>query len=117
MPLNSASPIIGRPLSAGLGFLSSVAGLPVAGSLGLLSQTMTPQMPPPHLLTRTLASPFWVSQIPLTSPPGSARAGGGASAAEAATARAKLQAIHLDEINLGDFNLRAAKSNAMRYSR
>ena len=69
MPVNSGRPIIGRLASAGLGFLSSTAGFPVAGSIGLLSQTMTPQMPPPHLLTRTLASPAWVSQIPLTSPP------------------------------------------------
>jgi hypothetical protein len=28
---------------------------------------MTPQMPPPHLLTRTLASPACVSQIPVGS--------------------------------------------------
>jgi hypothetical protein len=32
-------------------------------------------MPPPHLLTRTLASPACVSQIPLTSPPACAFAG------------------------------------------
>ena len=75
MPLNSGRPIIGRLASAGLGFLSSTAGLPVAGSIGSLSQTTTPQMPPPHLLTRTLASPACVSQIPLTSPPDCARAG------------------------------------------
>src|ERR1700756_3775602 len=61
---NSGSPIIGRLASAGFGFLLSVAGLPVAESIGSRSQTITPQMPPPHLLTRTLASPCWVSQTP-----------------------------------------------------
>ena len=55
MPINSGSPIIGRLASAGFGFLSSTAGLPVAGSIGSLSQTMTPQMPPPHLLNLHLA--------------------------------------------------------------
>ena len=52
MPENSGSPIIGRVCSAGLGFLSSTCGLPVEGSIGSRSQTMTPQIPPPHLLTR-----------------------------------------------------------------
>ena len=31
-----------------------------------VSQTTTPQIPPPHLLTRTLASPAWVSQMPVS---------------------------------------------------
>jgi hypothetical protein len=67
MPLNSGSPIIGRLAKLGLGFLSSTWGFPVAGLIGSRSQTTTPQMPPPHLLTRTLASPAWVSQVPLGS--------------------------------------------------
>src|ERR1700722_8104203 len=79
MPLNSDNPIIGRLASDGLGFLSSTCGFPVAGLIGSLSQTTTPQMPPPHLLTRTLASPACVSQIPLTSPPACAFAGDAAS--------------------------------------
>src|SRR6202035_3702486 len=85
MPMNSGSPIIGRLASAGLGFLSSTWGLPVAGLMGSRSHTITPQIPPPHLLTRTLASPAWVNQIPLASPPTCAFAGGAASnAAESA---------------------------------
>ena len=42
--MNSGSPIIGRLASAGLGFLSSTWGFPVAGSIGSFSQTMTPQI-------------------------------------------------------------------------
>ena len=76
MPVNSGSPIIGRLASAGFGFLSSTAGFPVAGSIGSFSQTITPQIPPPHLLTLTLASPAWVSQIPVGSPSACAKAGG-----------------------------------------
>ncbi len=67
MPLNSGNPSIGRLASAGLGFLLSVAGWPVAVSWGSRSQTMTPQMPPPQLLIFTRASPAWVSQVPLAS--------------------------------------------------
>jgi hypothetical protein len=81
MPLNSASPIIGRFLKVGLGFLSSTWGLAVAGSMGSFSQMMTPQIPPPHLLTRTLASPACVSQMPVTSPPVCAFAGGAPNSA------------------------------------
>jgi hypothetical protein len=55
---------------------------------------MTPQMPPPHLLTRTFASPAWVSQMPLTSSPDCALAGGAASnAATIATIKPNLQTI------------------------
>src|SRR5437868_549715 len=68
MPVNSASPIIGRLASTGFEFLSSTSGFPVVGLIGSLSQTITPQIPPPHLLTFTLASPAWVSQIPVGSP-------------------------------------------------
>src|SRR3954463_2271237 len=67
MPLNSGNPMIGRLASEGLGFLLSVAGWPVAVSYGSFSQTTTPQMPPPHLLILTRASPAWVSQVPLAS--------------------------------------------------
>src|SRR3954451_3766961 len=62
--VNSGSPIIGRLASAGLGFLSSTIGCPVAGLTGSLSQTMTPQIASPHLVTRTRASPACVSQTP-----------------------------------------------------
>jgi hypothetical protein len=65
--MNSGSPIMGRLARAGLGFLSSTAGFPVERSIGSLSQTTTPQIPPLHLLTRTLASPACVSQIPFAS--------------------------------------------------
>src|SRR5882672_3827294 len=81
MPLNSGSPIIGRLFKDGLGFLSSTCGLPVAESIGSRSQTTTPQIPAPHLLTRTLASPACVSQMPVTSPPAWACAPGTASSA------------------------------------
>src|ERR1700692_837351 len=94
MPLNSGSPIIGRLASAGLGFLSSTWGFPVAGLMGSFSQITTPQMPPPHLLTRTLASPACVSQIPLTSPPDCALAIGAASnSAGVVTIKLNLHAI------------------------
>src|SRR6202790_5436580 len=53
--------------------------------MGFFSSTTTPQIPPPHLLTRTLASPACVSQIPLTSPPACARAGEAPTIANAAT--------------------------------
>src|SRR5665213_511835 len=104
MPLNSGRPIIGRLASAGFGFLSSTAGLPVAGSIGAFSQTMTPQMSAPHLLTRTLASPACVSQIPLASPPACARAGETKHIAHAATTRPKPQAINLKAENRGVMN-------------
>src|SRR5260370_15373799 len=61
--------------------------------MGALSQTTPPQIPPPHLRTRTLASPACVSQMPLTSPPVCAFAGGAASnAAINATIKPNLQA-------------------------
>ena len=94
MPLNSGSPIIGRLASAGLGFLSSTCGLPVAGLIGSRSQTTTPQMPPPHLLTRTRASPAWVSQMPAGSLRFCALAAGAASnAAIIAITKPNLQAM------------------------
>src|SRR5665647_1229562 len=62
--------------------------------MGSFSQTTTPQIPPPHLLTRTLASPAWVSQIPFTSPPACAAVAGAASnAARIANMKPSLQAI------------------------
>src|ERR1700692_1147419 len=108
MPLNSGSPIIGRLASAGLGFLSSTWGFPVAGLMGSFSQITTPQMPPPHLLTRTLASPACVSQIPLTSPPACASAGEAPGIAKAVTARPKPQAINFKDENWGIMNLATA---------
>ena len=74
-PALTRRPIIGRCRNAGLGFLSSTCGLPVAGLVGSRSQTTTPQIPAPHLLTRTLASPACVSQMPDGSPAVCARAG------------------------------------------
>src|SRR3954469_24660454 len=68
MSWNSGRPIIGRFASAGLGFLSSTIGCPVAGLTGSRSHTTTPQSASPHLLTRTLASPAWVSQTPIGLP-------------------------------------------------
>src|ERR1700681_263643 len=76
MPMNSGRPIIGRFASAGLGFLSSTCGLPLAGLMGSFSQTTMPQIPPPHLETLTRASPAWVSQTPDGSPPLCAKATG-----------------------------------------
>src|SRR5438270_1767617 len=64
MSVNSGRPIMGLLASAGLGFLSSTIGCPVAGLTGSRSQTMTPQIASPHLLTRTRASPACVSQTP-----------------------------------------------------
>src|ERR1700709_878494 len=94
MPLNSGRPIIGRFLGAGWGFLSSTWGLPVAGSIGSFSPTMTPQIPLPHLLTRTRASPAWVVQVPVGSPALWARADGAASnAAKIAVVKTCLQAM------------------------
>src|SRR5580700_7653443 len=87
MPVNSGSPIIGRLASEGFGFLSSMAGFPVAGSIGSFSQTITPQIPPPHLLTLTLASPAWVSQTPVGSPSACAKAAGAANCASKTRAR------------------------------
>src|ERR1700742_5088779 len=105
MPLNSGRPIMGRFASDGLGFLSSTAGFAVAGSIGVLSQTTTPQMPAPHLLTRTLASPACVSQIPLTSPPDCARAGEMPAIANAARTRPKPQVINFKDENWEVMNL------------
>src|SRR4051812_20231142 len=89
MPLNRDRPIIGRFFSAGLGFLSSTCGLPVAGSIGSLRPTTTPQRPPPHLLTLTRASPACVNHTPVGSAVPCARADGAASNA-AATAMIKV---------------------------
>src|SRR6185369_12355361 len=94
MPLNSCRPIMGRFFSAGLGFLSSTCGLPVAGSIGSLRPTITPQRPPPHLLTFTRASPACVSQTPVGSPAPCARADGAGNAA--AIARMKAVAMMED---------------------
>src|ERR1700726_419880 len=79
MPLNSGSPITGRFARDRFGFLSSTAGFPVAGSIGVRSQTTTPQIPGPHLLTRTFASPACVSQIPAGPPTAWAFAGAAAN--------------------------------------
>src|SRR4051812_2820897 len=68
MLVNSGRPTIGRFASAGLGFLSSTIGCPVAGLTGSRNHTTTPQIASPHLLTRTLASPAWVSQMPIGLP-------------------------------------------------
>jgi len=66
--------------------------------MGSLSQTTTPQIPPPHLPTRTLASPACVSQMPLTSPSACALAVGAASnAAMIVTMKPNLQAIESPE--------------------
>jgi len=68
----------------------------VAGLIGSFSQTTTPQIPPPHLLTRTFASPACVSQMPLTSPPLCAFAGATANnAAKIAMMKPNLQAIRV----------------------
>src|SRR5947209_13128466 len=68
MSVNSGRPIMGLLASAGLGFLSSTIGCPVAGLTGSRNHTTTPQIASPHLLTRTLASPAWVSQTPVGLP-------------------------------------------------
>src|SRR3954447_25739933 len=68
MSVKRGRPIIGRFASAGLGFLSSTIGCPVAGLTGSRNPTTTPQIASPHLLTRTLASPAWVSQAPVGLP-------------------------------------------------
>src|ERR1700750_1873192 len=78
---NSGSPIIGRFAKAGLGFLSSTIGCPVAGLTGSRNHTTTPQIASPHLLTRTLASPAWVSQVPIGLPADCAMATGAQSSA------------------------------------
>src|SRR3954470_18929083 len=77
--LNSGSPIIGRFARAGLGFLSSTIGCPVAGLTGSRNHTTTPQIASPHLLTRTLASPACVNQTPIGLPAVCAMAAGGQS--------------------------------------
>src|SRR3954453_3915500 len=97
MPLNSDRPIIGRFFKPGLGFLSSTWGLPVAGSIGSLSPTITPQRPPPHLLTFTRASPACVSHTPVGSPLPCARAAGTVSEA-AAIAMMKAVAMGKDDL-------------------
>jgi hypothetical protein len=61
---------------------------------------MTPQIPRPHLLTRTFASPACVSQIPYGPPPASALVAGIASnAAKIARMKLNLQVIHLSGEN------------------
>src|ERR1700712_3463431 len=93
MPLNNGSPTIGRFFKAGFGFLSSPCGLPVDGSIGSRSETTTPQIPPPHLLTRTLASPAWVSQMPLGSRPCAFAGGTAINVVKIAMIKENLQAI------------------------
>src|SRR6202047_942442 len=98
MPENSESPMMGRLVRAGFGLLSSACGFPVAGSIGLFSQTTTPQTPLPHRLTRTLASPAWVSQMPSGPPP--AFAGTAANnAAKVAIVMPNLKAIEFSSGN------------------
>jgi hypothetical protein len=88
--------MIGRFASAGLGFLSSIWGFPVARSIGSFSQTTTPHIPAPHRLTRIFASPAWVNQMPSGPPRTSALAGITAKkTASAAIAVQNLQAINL----------------------
>src|SRR5882762_6972372 len=81
MSWNNGSPIIGRFAKAGLGFLSSTIGCPVAGLTGSRNHTTTPQIASPHLLTRTLASPAWVNQMPIGLPAVCAMATGAQSKA------------------------------------
>src|SRR5882757_3523544 len=76
---NRGRPTIGRFAKAGLGFLSSTIGSPFAGLTGSRSQTTTPQIASPHLLTRTLASPACVIQMPIGLPAVCAMAAGAAS--------------------------------------
>jgi hypothetical protein len=79
--------------------------LPVAGSIGSRKPTMTPQIPLPHLLTRTRASPAWVSQVPLGSPAPCARADGAPSnAAKIAMVKTYLQAMNHSPKNAGLHN-------------
>src|SRR6202011_812276 len=62
--------------------------------MGFFSPTTTPQIPPPHLLTRTFASPACVNQVPLTSARGCAFAGATASnAVKIVTKKPNLQAM------------------------
>src|SRR5882724_808431 len=98
MPENSESPMMGRLVRAEFGFLSSTCGFPVAGSIGSFSQTTTPQIPPPHLPTRTFASPAWVSQMPSGPPPAFAGAAAN-NAAKVAIVMPNLQAIELSSGN------------------
>src|SRR5258707_14671460 len=79
MSVNSGNSIIGRLANAGLGFLSSTIGNPFAGLTGSRSQTTTPQIASPHLLTRTFASPACVIQMPMGLPAVCAMAAGAAS--------------------------------------
>src|SRR5258708_26571894 len=114
MPLNSGGLIMGRFLSAGLGFLSSTWGLPVAGSIGSRRPTITPQMPLPHLLTRTRASPAWVVQVPVGSPAPWARADGAAShSANIAMVKRYLQAMNHSPKNAGLHNNKSDLCNAV----
>src|SRR5258708_29180087 len=70
-------PIIGRPRRDGSGFLASVSGWPVRGSLGVLSHTMVPHMSAPHFAMRIWASAVSGSHTPeaAKAPAGGARAG------------------------------------------
>src|SRR3954464_4278088 len=100
MSVNSGKPIIGRLASAGLGFLSSTCGCPVAGLVGSRSHTTTPQRASPHLLMRTRASPAWVSQTPTGLPAPCAWASDAANtAANTAIVR---QVLGMMRISLGE---------------
>ena len=61
---NNWTPIIGRLAKVGLGFLLSVRGWPVAGSMGSRSHTTFPQTATPQEPTCIRACPFSVSQTP-----------------------------------------------------
>src|SRR5258708_7577245 len=71
-------PIIGRPRRDGSGFLASVSGWPVRGSLGVLSHTMVPHMSAPHFAMR-----IWASAVLGRHPPGGAEGRGGDGAGRA----------------------------------
>src|SRR5215472_6092875 len=69
IPRNIGSPIIGRFASTGSGFLLSVSGFPLVGSILSFSHTTVPQSPSPHRLTRIRASPACVNHTPVGSSP------------------------------------------------
>jgi hypothetical protein len=56
---------------------------------------MTPQIPPPHLLTRTLASPAWVCQMPVGSAVCACPGAAASKTAKIATMNPGLQAMNL----------------------
>ena len=95
MPLNSGRPIIGRLRRPDWDSCRRPAACRWRDRSALAARRSTPQIPPPHLLTRTRASPAWVSQTPVGSPAPCARADGAASnAAAIAMMRAVLQAMN-----------------------